>query len=279
MDDHPRTMRQVPRTTSGTHALHDIQLFTGLFMGSICILLLFAMPAVAQSTATPMPENASAKSYGDGWECDIGYRLRGDACDAVVVPQNAYETNRTYGSGWECLRGFRQSGQTDCVTIAVPADAFLDPSGRRWHCKRGFLKVDDTCQKVFVPANAYLVDTTFGSAWECGRGFTAADDICVAIAVPANAYLNTSSYGRAWTCSRGYIERGGLCEAVAFPANAYFDDATYGKGWKCERGYAANGVNSEAIVIPTNAHLDRSGNRWECDRNFQKSKGLCVLDN
>jgi hypothetical protein len=32
-----------------------------------------------------------------------------------------------------------------------------------------------------------------------------------------------------------------------------------------------------AIVIPDNAHLDRSGNGWECDRNFQETKDQCVL--
>jgi hypothetical protein len=31
-------------------------------------------------------------------------------------------------------------------------------------------------------------------------------------------------------------------------------------------------------VLPANAHLDRSGNRWECDRNFQRSKNLCILN-
>ena len=63
------------------------------------------------------------------------------------------------------------------------------------------------------------------------------------------------------------------------PANAYFDDASYGTGWKCDRGYAASGETCEFIIVPENAHLDRSGNRWECNRNFQKSKGRCVLNN
>ena len=63
------------------------------------------------------------------------------------------------------------------------------------------------------------------------------------------------------------------------PANAYFDDASYGTGWKCDRGYAASGETCEFIIVPENAHLDRSGNRWECNRNFQKSKGRSVLNN
>ena len=53
-----------------------------------------------------MPANAQPKSYGEGWECDRGYRRGGDVCLAIVVPENAYATNRTYGAGWECLHGF-----------------------------------------------------------------------------------------------------------------------------------------------------------------------------
>lgn len=44
-------------------------------------------------------------------------------------------------------------------------------------------------------------------------------------------------------------------------------------------GYAVAGDSGEAIVVPANAYLDRSGIRWECDRNFRKLKGACVLSN
>ena len=67
-----------------------------LFVGPIFALLVFALPAFGQS----MPENASAKSYGEGWVCNVGYRLvNNDACAAVTAPENAFETNRTYGPG------------------------------------------------------------------------------------------------------------------------------------------------------------------------------------
>ena len=69
-----------------------------LFVGSILAVILLLTPAFAQTGSQPMPENASAKSYGDGWECDIGFRLNENACLAVIVPQNAYDTNRSYGS-------------------------------------------------------------------------------------------------------------------------------------------------------------------------------------
>lgn len=251
----------------------------GLFLGLIAAVLLYALPAFAQSTAPPMPENASAKSYGDGWECNIGFRLNENSCVAVVVPQNAYDTNRSYGSGWECLHGFRKTDEAACVAVEVPEGGFLDPSGERWRCLRGYIKVDDTCQEIVLPANAYLTDASYGPAWTCERGFEANNDRCTAIAVPANAYLNGLGYGQPWTCERGFFAQDSLCEAVAIPANAYFDDATYGTGWKCEHGYVASGDTCELIDVPENAHLDRSGNRWECDGNFQKSKGLCVLNN
>ena len=250
-----------------------------LFIGLIVALLLLAPPAFAQTAAQQMPENASAKNYGDGWECDIGYRLNENACVVVIVPQNAYNTKLSYGSGWECLHGFSGTDESACVAVEVPEGGFLDPSGERWHCLRGFAKVDDTCQEIVLPANAYLAESLYGSMWTCERGFEATDGQCTAIAVPANAYLNGSGYGQPWTCERGFFEQAGLCEAVMIPENAYFDDATYGPGWKCDRGYAASAETCEFINVPENAHLDRSGNSWECNQNFQKSKGLCVLSN
>ncbi len=250
-----------------------------LFVGPILAVILLLTPAFSQTGSQPMPENASTKSYGDGWECDIGFRLNEKACVAVIVPQNAYDTNRSYGSGWECLHGFRITDETECVAVEVPEGGYLDTSGERWRCLRGYIKVDDTCQEIVLPANAYLADASYGSSWTCERGFQATGDLCTVIAIPANAYLNGSGYGRPWTCERGFFEQAGLCEAVAIPANAYFDDASYGSGWKCDRGYAASAETCEFINVPENAHLDRSGNRWECNKNFQKSKGLCVLNN
>lgn len=245
------------------------------FMGSIFALLLLAMPSLAQI----MPENASAKRYGDGWECNVGYRAIDETCAEIVVPENTYETNRTYGSGWECHHGFRKDDEKDCVAVVVPDSGFLDPSGELWHCLRGYFKVNDTCQKIVLPENGYLVEATYGSAWECERGFEKVDDSCLAIKIPTNGYLNDSGYGQPWSCERGFFEQDGVCAAVDIPEFAYFDDASYGEGWKCRRGYEGSCKRCEAIDIPANAHLDRSGTRWECNWNFQKSKGLCVLRN
>ena len=242
-------------------------------------VVLTALPAASQSAGLAMPTHATAKSYGDGWSCDIGYRQNGEICAEIIVPENAYETERSYGTGWECLHGFVAQDKTSCVAVAVPDGGFLDPSGERWHCLRGHLKVDDRCVKIVLPENAYLTDTSYGSVWACNRGFEAIGEACVAIKVPSNGYLNTSEYGKPWSCERGFFERGDECAAVEVPQNAFFDDDTYGNGWKCERGYQAVGAQCLKLDIPANAHLDRSGNSWECDRNFQRSKGLCVLKN
>lgn len=236
----------------------------------------FAFPAFAQDA--PMPANATARSYGEGWECDRGYRRDADACLAVIVPENAYATNRTYGKGWECLHGFQEVDDAACFEVVVPEGGYLDPSGQKWSCLRGYMKVDDVCLKIDLPPNAYLSDRGFGSAWLCDRGYEVDGDTCAAIAVPENAFLNGSAHGQPWTCERGYFERDDTCEAVVVPANAYFDDAIYGPGWKCNRGFAESDDGCTEIDLPDNAHLDRSGNRWECHRNFQRSQGRCVLN-
>lgn len=213
---------------------------------TIACLLTFSSLSYAQSTIASIPENAHAKSYGDGWECDPSFRAEGDKCTAVLVPENAYLTNRNYGAGWQCHHGFKEVGGASCLEVMVPAGGYLDPSGKNWDCLRGYRKTDNNCEQILLPAHAYLSD---------------------------------NSYGSDWLCERGYREVNGSCEAVAIPENAYFDDASYGAGWKCERGFSASDDSCTAIILPANAHLDRSGNRWDCNRNFQRSKSLCVLRN
>ena len=264
-----------PETTCGTGRLADFQTGMTLFLVSLGVLFSLALPAFAQS----MPENAKSKTYGDGWECIVGYRIIEESCVAIEVPQNAYATRRTFGHGWKCYHGFREIDGTACLAVEVPDGGYLDSSGERWNCLRGYAKLEDSCREIVLPENAFLVDNSDGSKWACGRGFEIKGDNCTAIAVPDNAFLNSSGYGRPWTCERGFFAQDGLCQAVAVPANAFLDDATYGKGWTCERGYVALDDACSLINVPEYGHLDRSGRRWECNRNFQKSKGQCVFRN
>ena len=62
----------------------------------------------AQGGSVEVPENAHAKRYGNGWECNKGYREVNEGCAAVKVPANAYPTNQSYGRGWECNREYRE---------------------------------------------------------------------------------------------------------------------------------------------------------------------------
>lgn len=237
-----------------------------------------AFPVFAQDGTAPMPANAQSKTYGEGWDCDRGYRRADDECLAVIVPANAFATNRTYGAGWECSHGFREVDDATCLEVVVPQGGYLDSSGKSWSCLRGHRKVGDLCEEVIVPANAYLSDETYGSSWLCDRGYETNGEACTAIAVPENAFLNGLRYGQPWTCERGFIETDDMCESVAVPHNAFLDDVGYGPGWSCDRGFAASDDGCTAIDLPDNAHLDRSGNRWECHSNFRRSQGRCLLN-
>ncbi|HUT41257.1 MAG TPA: hypothetical protein VM011_07930, partial [Gammaproteobacteria bacterium] len=81
---------------------------------SLRALILLALLATvhglvhAQAGSVEAPENARAKEYGKGWECNQGYRAVNGTCTAVKLPADAYLTNTSYGSGWECGRGYRE---------------------------------------------------------------------------------------------------------------------------------------------------------------------------
>ena len=184
---------------SSRFALSSTELLALAFVALIAI----GSPSYAQSQAARMPENAQPKRYGEGWECDRGYRRDGDACLAIIVPENAYATNRTYGTGWECLHGFQDVDEATCLEVVVPDRGYLDPSGKSWSCLRGYMKVDDLCREIDMPPHAFLADRGYGAAWLCDRGYEIEGDTCVAIVVPENAFLNGSGYGQPWTCERG----------------------------------------------------------------------------
>ncbi|SEO18067.1 hypothetical protein [Palleronia pelagia] len=236
-----------------------------------------AFPVLAQDGTGPMPENAEARSYGGGWNCALGYRVAGEECVTIDIPEHAYATGRSYGSGWACRRGYEEAGGTSCAAISVPDNAFLRSSGYEWQCDRGYRRDREACVPIVLPDNAYLTDDTSGFGWTCDRGFTASASDCVPIAIPENGYLTHADYGDEWACERGFFEIDGRCDPVALPANAFLDPASYGPGWRCERGFETVDTICVAIDLPVNAHLDRSGNSWRCDRGFQLAGGECVL--
>lgn len=163
---------------------------------------------IAKDEAVPMPNNAQAKSYGDGWECIRGFRESKGHCTKINVPSNAYPTRSSYGRSWACRRGFKLQNEA-CVAIKVPVHGYLASYGDKWKCNRGYVAVDDDCVVVKVPANAHLSDDSYGPGWKCRRGFAAIKKVCVAIILPANAHLNSS--GTSWECDRSYEQKQGKC--------------------------------------------------------------------
>ena len=83
MDRKSQLTEPRPPQSVTAHVPADTPTFMALFMGSIIAVLLLAIQGFAQTADQPMPENASAKSYGDGWECNIGFRLNENACVPV----------------------------------------------------------------------------------------------------------------------------------------------------------------------------------------------------
>ncbi len=195
------------------HQNPKIHLISSLFMISALFFLTLVSPVFAQTANPPVPDNARQKSYGDGWECDLSFRLVAGECISVVAPENAYATMRAYGSGWECNHGFIEVEDTSCKEILIPKGGYLDSDGIKWRCSRGYFKIDDTCERIILPEHDFLSGDIYSPSWSCERGFTENDGAC------------------------------------------------------------------KAIDLPENAHLSRAGNRWECNRNFERSSGECTLRN
>ena len=128
---------------------------SGVFGFVLVSLALFAGTAefaLAQGVVGALPANATARAYGNSWECDSGYRKDGGTCVAVTLPGNAYLTSSTYGSGWDCQHGYRKSNE-GCAAVELPMNAHLGSvSGDRWLCDRGYQKVGTTCEAIQIPA-------------------------------------------------------------------------------------------------------------------------------
>jgi hypothetical protein len=177
----------------------------------ISITLLAAVPShvFARDPLVEIPEHASAKRYGGGWECDRGYREANGICMAVKVPADAYATNASYGPGWECNWGYGKVDET-CVAIEVPPNAYLNASGSaRWTCDRGYRPVGEACVPIEVPVNGYLTDDSYRTGWKCERGYREAREACVALDIPENAHIDYS--GNDWECNEPYQKRQGKC--------------------------------------------------------------------
>ncbi len=126
------------------------------------LIAFLAAPLAAQDGTGAIPDNAVGRDSGGGWDCTIGYRVDGNTCSVIDLPQNAYATGRAYGSGWACKRGFTETSGMTCEPIPVPENAYLRSSGVDWECARGYRQERDTCVKIVVPEHAFLTDDDSG---------------------------------------------------------------------------------------------------------------------
>ena len=248
----------------------------GALVAAALAVLALPVAAFAQADAQ-LPANATSRGYGSAWECDAGYRQDGEGCSGVEIPENALPTNQSWGLGWICRHGFAMTDRASCTPVEVPANAFLDDSGERWRCERGFRQSGNGCVEIAVPENGYLTGSLHDAGWDCERGFRKQESACVEIAVPENGYLTNASYGTGWACERGFEARGEACVAVGVPENGYLVDGGHAPNWRCERGFRKSGDECLAIAVPENAHLDHTGNEWDCDRPYRPSADECVL--
>ena len=181
---------------------------------SVYSLLVFSLLAAspgyvyAKNDDVKLPENATARSYGTGWNCDKGYREKNNGCAAILIPENAYSTNKTYGRGWECKRSFRKIDDT-CILIKVPTNGYLDHSGKQLKCNRGYLINNDSCDAIDIPENGFLETSSYGPGWECERGYRAEKNKCIALELPANSHIDYS--GNSWECDTPYLENNDQC--------------------------------------------------------------------
>lgn len=135
------------------------------------MLLVIAQIAKAQSS---VPENAHINVFGNGWECNRGYRAVSGKCEPVQIPTNAHID--VFGHGWECDRGYRAFGRK-CQVVAVPPNAHIDVFGHGWECDRGYRTVGGKCEIVAIPSNAHI--DVFGHGWECDTGFKPSGANCI----------------------------------------------------------------------------------------------------
>ena len=70
--------------------------------------------------------------------------MAAQSCAAIEVPPNAYLDSS--GDRWKCDRGYRSVAE-GCVALELPAHAYLDAAGERWLCDRGYRETSDSLRR------------------------------------------------------------------------------------------------------------------------------------
>lgn len=201
----------IHQSITASRRLPDFQLAQSTSIYIVAFLLLFLASinsVLANDSPVIVPENATVKSYGDGWSCNVGYREVNGACAMVKVPDHAYPTYKSYGKGWECKRGYLSNNDV-CNYIKIPVNGYLDYNGIRVKCDRGYYMKNKLCELVKVPDNAYLNESSYEPGWTCERGYQMVKKGCVALKVPENAHIGFS--GKSWECDKPYTKKLGKC--------------------------------------------------------------------
>ena len=265
------------KSSSYGKSSNEFQLAHATSVYIVVLLLLFSAPfnsVLANDAQTNVPENATARSYGDGWTCNVGYRKSNGACAVIIVPEHAYPTYKSYGKGWACKRGYLENNEA-CNYIKIPANGYLDYGGTRVKCDRGYIKKNKLCKLIKIPDNAYLKESSYEQGWACKRGYLENNEACNYIKIPVNGYLDYN--GTRVKCDRGYIKKNKLCKLIKIPDNAYLKESSYETGWTCKRGYEMVNMECNTLRVPENAHISFSGKVWECDKPYTKKQGKCIL--
>ena len=111
--------------------------FFDLICGCSAMLVSIIVCTSAMASTPVLPDNAHEARYGEGWECNLGFREVENRCEAIDVPEHAFPTGSKYGAEWDCKRGFEKS-DNNCLKIEVPVNGYLNSYGNKWQCEHGY---------------------------------------------------------------------------------------------------------------------------------------------
>ena len=150
-------MRNFSKTAAAVFRIRSV------LIAAVLALVVLLPPVSASAGTGDLPANATARTWGEGWDCQRGFLESRGSCSEIRVPDNAFLNDRSYGKGWSCHRGYREV-DGKCIEIAVPDNGYvLDGSyGDGWACERGYIKLGESCQAINVPANAYETQDRYG---------------------------------------------------------------------------------------------------------------------
>jgi hypothetical protein len=241
------------------------------------MIAFLAFPVLAQDGTGPMPENAEARNYGGGWNCALGYRVAGEECVAIDIPENAYATGRSYGSGWACRRGYEEAGGTSCERSRCPRMRSCDPPAMTGSA------IADT-GRIARPAFQSSCLTTPISPTTPQAPVGPANAVSRPVPAPAFRlrFPRTAISPMRTTVTNGPA-KGASSKSMAVAIPWRFPRTPFWTRRPTGRDGAVSGdlrpstpPVSRSTFRQTRISIDPE-TRWRCDRGFQLADGECVL--